>query len=985
MARSIIFRLVTVIIILLWCIVRASGQAKNYIHYTTNDGLPTNELYNGVETADGYLLINSTVGLIRFDGYEFRQYGTKDGLPDIELIGSYRDVDGRVWIRPFKSRLCYFRNNRIYNEHNDTLVRQLLSRCNNRELMQYYQNEDGTLVITQLHNNSLLVIGPRDHYGCRLPMKPGAFIIPVFPVGDTVIAVTSEKTYQVLHGRVSILPNRENFANLIESMVTGDGTIYGLLHRADGSLYMAAYRFVNGSAQQLAVMDLRKYGAEFSFCSIHCFAHKLYLVNRNRVYEIDPALKTLTPLISLPETTVIGGLIVDRKKNFWLFTNNNGLFLVPYSSSPVYNHTSGLEEDNIRKLYIDADGTVYFGTTHFIYTLAPQTMIIRKYQINRTAGRQQLLKQILDDGAEIYFQYRPNKTFVFNKKQQRLYDYPDFPLQGDIKDMQVAQGRKFYAYANGAIMEAQGRITQLLTKRSTSICYDDRQNAVYIGTLNSILKYRLADSSLTDLSQYKGVPEERIIALREDYNHLLWAITADRGVYVLRNDTLLAHLDESTGLISNIVNTLYVTDQNELLFATNKGVTRFAYRLVRDSFQINAITSYTTEDGLPDVFVNDAGYREGLLYAATSKGISIINTAQPMHPQSAGVNITRVMINNMETSPDSLSALTYRQNSLTIKFSAMNFGSESGRYQYRLMPLKKDWQITAEHVKEFGPLNPNNYLFEVAAIDKRGHRISAVTRLPFTIKPAFWQTLLFKVLIILLLLTLIAAAARYYISVRQKEAMLYRTLAELRTKALKAQMNPHFIFNCLNTIQSFVNSGDNLQSNRFISRFSHLIRQTLYFSDESFIQLSQEISYLTNYITLEQVRYNHSFQFEITVAPLIDTDGITLPSMLIQPFVENAIRHGLRHLRVEGWLHIAFEQSGATLKVLIDDNGVGRMHHRNRQPADNEYASKGIRITEDRINTYAEILNKKISLEIVDKHHEDGSPSGTRVILKVPL
>jgi tetratricopeptide (TPR) repeat protein len=222
---------------------------------------------------------------------------------------------------------------------------------------------------------------------------------------------------------------------------------------------------------------------------------------------------------------------------------------------------------------------------------------------------------------------------------------------------------------------------------------------------------------------------------------------------------------------------------------------------------------------------------------------------------------------------------------------------------------------------------------------------------------------------------------------RQSKLRANQLKTELEQKQLRAQMNPHFIFNCLNSIQHFVVANDVKNANKYLSGFASLMRQTLENSKETTIALRKEIEYLENYLTLESMRFEHGFDFEISCAENLNTDALEIPPMIIQPFIENAIRHGLRYLENKrGKLKIEFYQVGNHLVCRVDDNGIGREESQKiKMSSAVVYESQGMELTRQRLALVSRSSGADYKIEIDDKRNRQGEPDGTTVIINFPL
>jgi LytS/YehU family sensor histidine kinase len=261
--------------------------------------------------------------------------------------------------------------------------------------------------------------------------------------------------------------------------------------------------------------------------------------------------------------------------------------------------------------------------------------------------------------------------------------------------------------------------------------------------------------------------------------------------------------------------------------------------------------------------------------------------------------------------------------------------------------------------------------------------------MPFRVQTPFWEAVWFKVslLTILVALTwlLVGWRIRYIRSKQQEKENMIRKGAKMENQALLAQMNPHFIFNCLNSIQQFVFDQDMVQTNEYITGFSRLIRATLHNSSQSLITVENEVEYLSDYLALEKMRFKEKMEYFIEVDPEIDQCNTFLPPMLIQPFVENAMRHGLRNKPGgNGFIRIKMIKSADGLVIVVEDNGIGRkkaMEYKTREHI--EYQSKGMALTADRIKVVGAVYGVYIGVKVEDRLAEGGA-EGTRVVIVVP-
>jgi hypothetical protein len=335
--------------------------------------------------------------------------------------------------------------------------------------------------------------------------------------------------------------------------------------------------------------------------------------------------------------------------------------------------------------------------------------------------------------------------------------------------------------------------------------------------------------------------------------------------------------------------------------------------------------------------------------------------------------------------------LPFRNNDLQVEFVGISYRNDASiRYRYRLLGSDDHWGTTDHGILHYPSLPPGKYELQILAINPSG-AISGALGLPFSIDTPWWQEIWVRIVGTLVVGGLIWLLFNRRVKIiQQKEAEKTATaarMAELEQMALRSRMNPHFIFNSLNSIQLFVMEKDIRGANEYITHFSRLIRQTLDISARASLSLQEEIDYLSTYLELEKRRFEGAFDYDIFVAANIDRRGQRLPPMILQPYVENAILHGIAH-RKEGLgrISISFQTDDRHLICTIEDNGVGRVRAALYKRQDRmQYPSRGMELTARRIDILNSGMKEPISTLIEDIGEGDERAKGTRVIVRLPL
>jgi LytS/YehU family sensor histidine kinase len=298
--------------------------------------------------------------------------------------------------------------------------------------------------------------------------------------------------------------------------------------------------------------------------------------------------------------------------------------------------------------------------------------------------------------------------------------------------------------------------------------------------------------------------------------------------------------------------------------------------------------------------------------------------------------------------------------------------------------LDRDWTTGKGTNVVYQKLSKGNYIFKVRA-RKATAKWSTPIEFKITIKAHFWQHPIFFVFLSLLFTGLIALLIIRRKNIQIKRRELDNQLISLEQKALQSMMNPHFIFNSLGSIQTYLLQNKSGEAGLYLSQFARLIRQNLNAINASNINLEEEIDRLKNYLDLEKLRMEEKFDYEIKVAENLETDEVQIPSMIIQPFVENSIWHGIAFLKGKGKIVITFSMQGdKSLSVIVEDNGIGMKRSETYSANKEKRAHLGMELARKRL----EILGKKFSINTSLKFSElfpDSPNPGTRVELVVPV
>jgi sensor histidine kinase YesM len=495
-------------------------------------------------------------------------------------------------------------------------------------------------------------------------------------------------------------------------------------------------------------------------------------------------------------------------------------------------------------------------------------------------------------------------------------------------------------------------LNRIFVEKNVEFIFQDSQGKIWFA-LNSggIISY--ADGSLkeTNITRYLG--NQTVISVAEDAKGNLWFGTSGNGVFKLENE--FEHIDANST----------ITYSSPAIFSSTE--------IENEKVQSKFILKNLPVDQQTEKPIN-------------SKTIRTDRVRQDSLPPSVFIN--SVKINGKDTTTLSHYELSHENNAIEFNISGISNSPSGIQYKYMLEGFDKEWIYTVNTSIYYTSLAPGSYTFKVFAMNDSGIWSTVPSVISFTIQPPFYMsawfllTLVFGVIIIGFLIYFLIQKQNQ-LKNKQIEEQKQRALAS-ELQALRSQMNPHFIFNTLNSIQNFISKNESKDASIYLSKFAKLMRATLANTKRQRISLKDEIETLTLYLELEQLRLNNKFSYEILVDETIDTQYEQIPSMLIQPYVENAIWHGISHKEGSGIIRIQFlPKNEHLLKCVVEDNGIGR-ENAIKLKQNTTSPSFGMNITKERVELLNSLNGNQLSVKINDLKINN-QPAGTRVELYVPI
>ena len=743
----------------------------------------------------------------------------------------------------------------------------------------------------------------------------------------------------------------------------------------------------------------------------------------------------------------VNGLLAKDPNTIWVSTNNGVTIWENVEDIYTYqylNEKNGLSSNQCTHLLKDSWNNLWIGTANGGASKYAPREFFHFNKSNGLAGNKvyaigQDNKSNLwvANDAKGATKIKGNKLSYFDKDQ----DFVDTKINAIHNDR---NGQLWLGTDNG-LMLIQDSSFQIFSK-SNGLNSDQVtdvvsfENEIWISTFGGGLSYANYNSNALGPVIFKsigikdGLVSNTIVDIEFDQNGMLWYASQNRGVGMLNRENLSTFYNQQNGLSSDNVNCIAIDSLNNIWVGTNgNGLNKIFNRnkkiihfKTKDGLTSNIVKSILSHDqalwignekgvdklrwnlnkiqrvehfGVEEGFagiecIEKASFKDqdGRLWFGTVNGLmkydaggkAALNSLPKVFLQSLKVNNTlKALAKTFKLSPD--------ENTISIQFSGSDLGTK-GKLNYQWALNNEDWSTPNENQEVFfSNLDAGAYSWKVRAINRLG-AISEHQEINFSIQEAWAEKLWVKALLGLVGLLLLSLFIRWRIKIAKRkiekekaQLQLEKDLISLENKALQLQMNPHFIFNCLNSIQGQIGKVEDRKVKYNLAKFSKLMRSILNHSRQERISLQEEIDLLINYLGLEQISRNQSFDFSIDMDESIDPETTMIPPLMMQPFVENAIIHGVGPLKDrKGHIQINFKLKGQYLLCEIQDNGIGRAAAKEiKSQQANKNKSVALKVNSERLDLLHK--DKKLKALEIEDLKDNGNAVGTLVKMHLPM
>lgn len=949
------------------CLFPLLGQYPAYFNYTIENGAPSNEVYSILQDKQGYIWIGCDAGLFRYNGVRFEQFSNPK-LSTRSVTGLCESSGGVIYAYNFNGQILIVRNNKLeilegWNRHVNHLSPDSKGSV-------WISSETG---IIRLNEKTLQwkAHPDLDFNGKKDPT--------IYTSG--VIAQQDGSLYYLFEGK---LMERHKGKSVIHLINPEEPTVPSFICETTKRPWV--FGLVNGDC---FVPEGEKY-VRRNFKNLSRLLAGKKLTN---VQEIGEAIwiSTHSGIIRFDKQTQKASLyypniafsacLLDSEGSYWFTTLHDGILRMPKLDYLSWNQLTGIQANDQFSHVIRAGDRIFFATTDGSIGEMGDGFSPVHHTIRSDIGA--MYYDVVDDC--IYFN-KMNTVFSYCSGKIEVVN----PLTRPVKDfcrvdreylLATSQGTYLYSLPHEGFKEQKC----ILTDWSRQLILSPFSKSIFVAT----------NHGLTELEKKSGIWKKKRTLF---VNKQITAITCDsRNVYLLTFEGTIYSLDKK-----GICKLFVQLEENErgvqlqyyrekLFVSTNTG-------LIILSLKDRSKTTIDRYKGLCSNNVNSCVIAAGNCWLATGKGLHQLPLRKIAKKLPAGKIILREIRVNGKIRENKQPLFLSYSDDLRLRVDGLSYRSNGNfTVAYRFLGDPSEWISVPASVKELTiPRLPNgNVEIALKVVDHENKSSSNSIHIKLFVQAPFWQRWWFYVLCIGFIIGISYLVFKRRIKqlrikqeVRLKQLQLENELRLTQQNALKAQMNPHFLFNVLNSIKGFIYEDDKKSAARYLSDFSSLVRKILEMSALPDVSLSDELDTLRLYINLESMLLEDDFVLYLEIDPRLDMDALRIPALLLQPYVENAFKHGLRHKKGLKRLLITMteDKTGNLLVITIADNGIGREaagRINKQQNTGHESFASGANAKR------IELLNFEksgiIGVEVEDLVSEASGEKGTKVTIRIHL
>lgn len=956
----------------LFCYAKIQAQSPFFKHYTTEHGLPSMETYQVRQDSKGYIWVATDRGICKFNGTEFKLYNQENGLQNTTIFSLKEDEKGRMWAGAYSGSLFYFENGRFnLFPHSDKLAAVLGPGGLLDDIVIVGDTLwlTGAARIVKIDTQGKVSVSSLSREESILEYRevsPGKYLpLSFIREDDTCFLKIPPFPFKELH------ISNFNCSNLLSK--------HSIKRLSSGDLFIAFCQGVIVVKPDGRIIDITTGFRTMNSSIFEDDNGIIWLgVEKGGVIKFDPSneYKVIDRILDKYSVTFIEK---DREGGMWFTTIEEGVIYMPSPNIVNFEFEGRLTKKKYTDLEI-CNGELYVSSFYGLYKVSRSQF--NTWQVSK-------IEEDKVDGKIINILCFKRSLFLSIDNDSYLFKEGEMTLLRDAFGYMLADSNFFYSMMKRiSKIDSSGNVIEDLIGiefggNKVRTAYLDDEEQLWLGKLSGLEIFR--GDSLYSLCANIPAFCNRITNIRGDSKYIFVSTLGAGIVRINKRTKELLHLNVKNGLPDNNCSAIYLESSGNLWAATSKGICYFT-ATADDTYDLKK--KYTALDGIVKGEVVDLLEYDNHIWILAQDGLSAIpkehHNIYSMPPPIKFSSATLLNEDSVSLADDV--DLSYTQNDIKFEFEGISYKNAFKKtYAYRLLGLDSNYTYTLDNVVQFISLQPGQYTFEVKALNGDNIMSKKAASFSFTIVPPVWQKTWFQVTFVLLAVLGVIAGIRLKDRAKNSKIKMELSILENEQKAVTAQINPHFIYNAMNSIQYYILENNMSKAVDYLARSSNLMRKVLMNTKNSFILLSSELAILELYLQLEKERFEDKFTYQFDIDSSLNLDGILIPSMIVQPHIENAIWHGL--LKKDsglGKLNITLSSVGEELVWSIEDNGIGREASRKKdRERMHGYTSSGIDLTQKRLDLLSKQHGNKYSIRIVDLKDENGIATGTKVMIEM--
>jgi Histidine kinase/Two component regulator propeller len=967
------------VFILIICSSYTNAQQPVYKKFDTSNGLPSNFVYQVMQDTKGYIWFATNNGVARYDGFEVEVFGSSNQLASLDVWYFYEDSSGRIWFFTYSGSFHYY----CYDDEKFHTIKNPYDKGVSQPITSFTESQDGSIVTSWIVINSKSV-----YYTIHPDLKVTRheFILPINKVQVYRSNVKSDKNQMKFNEAGFVMvDDLHPFAEKLYSKMNEN--VFCFFDQNKNEFVVETKKGIyRKKVEDLGLDDAKFYWIKILNDSTLCFKFEEKIFVTDLQFDIIDKYKFLSK-------TNLRQVYIDKYSNIWAITMHEGVFLYL---------NSGINDTWV--------GNDYFEKSTEVHHIA-------------ISDQNEVFASTADGNL-----YKVSQLYADNKKIENL-----FKINGDIRDLVLTKDKKRLIfvlaedYWNIGVLDLVQGLPELQSlssipskKQNSGISLYSDENFKSLYTKNKFTT--LASTSLVIVLNHKRSSDDFIVKTRNrtmyaGYNEqtgILW-MCGPGGVESYDINSKRYHTQTVFTPIDKIFfdkkNRIWLTSNSYGVFLLDAGILRHVKEtngmIIYDAANIDHDNFYIgTNHGLfilnaPSMRVNKVkNFRENHIYAidilpdgkimmGTDHGLVLMRPSDSDESFNCDPVLKKFRMGDksFHSSEDTIEVDRY-ENDLSAGIMIPCHLKGKFRMNYKLAGYDKNFTDTYENSISYKKLPFGKFTLDIKIFDDDSEKMVGQRHIYIVIKRHWNETWLFRILIFFFIAGILFFAYTYNIRKLKKKNKIKlemdQMIANQKLVALQHQLNPHFVFNVLNSIQSFIMKKDTLGANYYLNRFSRLMRHVLESSRHLYIPLKLETDILKTYLELERLRYGDKLNYEVIFDESLDLTK-EIPSMVIQPFVENAIKHGVKKIDYPGYINVIFNMEGNLLKVSVLDNGPGISKQEDSVGKDliNVYESRGLQITKERLDAFSQLGYCKLSFSIEENHGELPFDKGTCVAILI--